>query len=230
MRDVAYIVRPGDNNDELRYSLRTLANLPHHRVWIAGHKPAWVTGVEHIPTVQGADKWRNAWGNLRALAEHPDVGPDLVLMNDDFYILRPVDRVEHMHLGRLTEVLADRQRRHPSKVYTCSLERTLNYLRTRGAWEPNAYTAHVPMPLDRPRLLATLDEIESHAGTMSWRTVYGNTNKCGGRQIADVKVVRAGDRARVMSGRFASSLDSAWSLLAQDLARRFPTRSPYEVR
>ena len=46
--DAVYYVRPGDRNDELRYSLRSLANLPHDRVWIVGHTPPWVTGIESI--------------------------------------------------------------------------------------------------------------------------------------------------------------------------------------
>ncbi len=42
--DVVYVVRPGDKNEELRYSIRSvIANLPHRKVWIAGYKPTWLS-------------------------------------------------------------------------------------------------------------------------------------------------------------------------------------------
>ena len=54
--DLVYVVRDGAN-PELRYSLRSVAvNLPHDRVWIVGHVPAWITGCETVPTVQAGRK------------------------------------------------------------------------------------------------------------------------------------------------------------------------------
>ncbi|MFF3129757.1 hypothetical protein ACFVRD_48125 [Streptomyces sp. NPDC057908] len=51
--DIVYVVRPWNQNEQLRYSLRTLANLPHRRVWIAGYCPTWVgPDVGRIPVAQ----------------------------------------------------------------------------------------------------------------------------------------------------------------------------------
>ena len=34
--DLVYLVRPGEQNEELRWSLRSLVNLPHERVFEVG--------------------------------------------------------------------------------------------------------------------------------------------------------------------------------------------------
>ena len=69
--DIVYVVRPGERNEELRYSLRSLSNLPHGRVWIAGYMPKWVTGVEHIPSPAKPGSHVHAKANLRAACQHP---------------------------------------------------------------------------------------------------------------------------------------------------------------
>ena len=36
MKDIVYFVKDTDTNEELRYSLRSLANFPHGKVWFYG--------------------------------------------------------------------------------------------------------------------------------------------------------------------------------------------------
>lgn len=232
MIDVAYIVRPGDDNEELRYSLRSLANVPHRTVWIAGHIPAWVKGVRRLPTRQNEGpgwKMANAWANLRRVAESK-ISPRFALFNDDFYVLRPMDELPTLHLGRLADFVADRERRYPGKVYTVQLRATLNHLKARGVADPLAYTAHVPMTLDRPRLLATLDDLEGSGarGLVSWRTVYGNEQRVGGHKVDDVKVVRLAQRRVIPPCGLWSSADNTFGMIERHLKTLFPEPSPYE--
>ena len=44
--DVVYCVKELITNEELRYSLRSLRNLPHRKVWIFGGCPKWVNTEE----------------------------------------------------------------------------------------------------------------------------------------------------------------------------------------
>lgn len=49
MTDLVWIVKPGDGNEELRWSLRSaVAHVPHERVWIVGSRPGWCT-APHVP-------------------------------------------------------------------------------------------------------------------------------------------------------------------------------------
>ena len=102
--DVVYFVRKGDQNEELRYSLRSLVNLPHRKVWIVGHTPAWVTGVESIPGNVFREKWWNVVDNLRLAALHVKA-EQFVVMNDDIFLMRPPS-LAPCYRGPLVEQIA----------------------------------------------------------------------------------------------------------------------------
>src|SRR5688572_13246658 len=98
--DIVYVCRPGDDNEELRYSLRSLRNLPHGRVFVAGYCPVWVSSeVERIPVPRMSDKHTHALASLVAAMNDERVSDPFVMFNDDFYIMRPMDRVPILHTG-----------------------------------------------------------------------------------------------------------------------------------
>ena len=50
MLDFVYIVGKSEKNEDLRYSLRSIAkHYPDHKVWIVVYKPSCVTNVELLP-------------------------------------------------------------------------------------------------------------------------------------------------------------------------------------
>lgn len=216
--DVVYLVKRSERNEELRFSLRSLANLPHRRVWIAGHKPRWVTGVGHIPVREYGNKWMSTACNLRAAAKHPEVADDLVMFNDDFFIIEPIDQVPALHRGPIGAYLERRN------------DRTGDYTRRLLACEkllgPDAllYDAiHTPMPMHKPTLRQVFNEISSRA---LFRTVYGNRADIGGVEHRDVKVLGDG----WTDGPFISTSDRAFA--EREVGRRiramFPDPSPHE--
>ena len=56
--DIVYLIKvdPENDSEELRYSLRSLKNIPHQKVILVGEKPEWVTNVEFIPVAQTKTK------------------------------------------------------------------------------------------------------------------------------------------------------------------------------
>ena len=45
--DFVYIVKEDEKNEDLKYSLRSIAKFyPENKVWIVGYKPSWVKNVE----------------------------------------------------------------------------------------------------------------------------------------------------------------------------------------
>jgi hypothetical protein len=100
--DLVYICRDGDN-EELRYSIRSaVANLPHDNIWIVGGKPDWYTG-NFIRTKQNGLKFDNARNNLNTACRKYEISSDFVLMNDDFYFMDKIDKIEMFHGGRLID-------------------------------------------------------------------------------------------------------------------------------
>lgn len=190
--DVVFPVRPGDDNEELRYSLRSVAaHLPHGRVWLAGHKPAWVSDeVGHIPTVQDGSKWANSRGNRLAACRHPGVSEEFVLFNDDMFVMQPVGRVPVWHRGPVTDVIAHyRGVPRRRQQYLTGMVETYRWLRTLGFDSPLSYELHAPLPVTKTGLAGAI-ELAEQAGlkTPHVRTIYGALAGIGGEQHEDVKI------------------------------------------
>src|SRR5690606_31556781 len=180
--DLVYVVRPGETNEELRYSLRSVAeHLPHRQVWLAGHCPRWARNVGHIPVEQAGTKYQNSTRNLRAAAEHPGVADVFLLMNDDFFVMKPVPRMPVLHRGPVDRVEAYYASRARG-LYLRGRRETRDLLASLGHHRPLSYELHVPMPMRKSRVLEVLD-IGRDLEVLHKRTLYGNLYGIGGRQI-----------------------------------------------
>ena len=60
MKDIVYFVKDTKINEELRYSLRSLKNFPHGKVWFYGGCPEGLKPDYHIKIEQDQPtKWAN---------------------------------------------------------------------------------------------------------------------------------------------------------------------------
>lgn len=238
VNDVAYLVRPGETNPELRYSLRSLRHLPHGRVWIAGHRPRWVRDVEHLDVRQErlslATKRDNAWRNLRAVAEHPDITGTVTYMDDDYFVLAPhPDGLPVLNGGPLRAQAEEYARRFPRSHYTALLRLTVEHLAARGYPDPLTFDLHVPLEVDRSHLTRVMDDLDATAATIGgrtarplWRTVYATTLGLTGRTITDVKV-RPGQPLDTTAA-LLSTADTTWRTAEPHLRRTFPRAGRHE--
>lgn len=234
MNDVVYIIGPGER-PWLRYSLRSLANLPHGRVFVIGERPAFLsTAVTYLPVQRHPIKWRSAVNNLRRACSEYEISPDFTLMNDDFFITRPIESVPVYHRGLITDVLADTRQRVPYfSKYQKGMEESRRVLgATFGLDKPVSYSLHVPFTYNRYRLLETLDVSDRirrrTVEATDTRTMYGNMWRIGGRRVRDVKISRF--YPAVSSDLpFRSSDPWSWERPHTEFIRElFPTPSPYE--
>lgn len=187
---MVYVVRPGDDNQSLRYSLRSLAaHVPHGRVWVAGHAPPWLRNVGHIPAAQTGDKHVNSTANLRAACKHPDVSDRFLLWNDDFYALRPILEVPVYHRGTMT-VVYQKTRHMSTGQWLPGLLATRRLLARLGHPDPLCYELHVPLPVDKTGMLNALD-VGAGVRALHKRTVYGVLTGIGGTSLPDPKVTHA---------------------------------------
>lgn len=188
--DFVYIFKQDLENDseELRYSLRSLANIPHGRVFLVGEKPDWATNVEFIPVAQTKTKQENWNMNMRAAVNSTDISEEFVLMNDDFFIMHLLPEVPNWHMGPLDEVIANYERRYPGgSDYINSMKRTYKQLLAMGYDTPVSYELHMPMVL-RKSLVKQWHVDRPNVGSLQFRTMYGNLNNLGGVQVKDGKV------------------------------------------
>lgn len=223
---VVYPVRAGEN-ESLRYALRTLANLNHGEVFIVGDAPSWVTNVNVIAGNRFETKQRNVFDNVRLACEHPDVPERFLMMNDDFFLLRPYSPMVEFR-SRLTDHIHSLRTGQRCSWWEQSLRNTLACLPPEPA--PLSYELHKPFIVERDKMREALDEVADFSpdNPPQWRTVYGNRWRIGGKQSTDCKVY-----ARPGPGWHGWTLlscnEQSFAVVRMLLAQRFPNPSPYEV-
>ena len=178
MIDIVYIVHPGDENQELRYSLRSLENLPHGDVWMFGG-PAWVKNVRRVD-FEDRGKWASLTSAMRIAAERLE---RFVLFNDDFYVMTPMPEVPVLHTGRL----GANMRRHGGSQYMTGRRNAYGFLLAHGVADPLNYEVHAPMTFYGPALDDCFAEMGSFDPQGYVRSVYGNLIGIGGRRCDDFK-------------------------------------------
>ncbi len=227
--DIVYPVRPGDINEELRFSLRSLAaNYPEHgKVWVVGHVPPWLTGVGHIPGNASANPRENVYNNILAACRHPEVSDRFIVMNDDFFLTEPMATIPVAYRGTLADHLhLPRLRVNPQSWWRQSLLTTQVCLQAVGYPEPLSYELHVPFPVVKHRMRDTLAHFAhiTPANPPQWRTLYGNLHVDDPVQMPDSKVFR---NAPIRTP-FHSTTDLSWRHFKAAFTAMFPEPSPYE--
>lgn len=224
--DVVYVVGPWDDNEELRYSLRSLAaHVPHDRVWLAGHRPPWVTGVGHIPVSPATSRFASSTANLLAACTHPDVSEEFAYFNDDFFALTPVTGIPAMHRGRVADVVAATLH----SPYRLGAIATARLLRQRyGVRDPLSYELHLPMPVRKDGMIAAI-EAGKDLPVLHKRTAYGNLVRLGGEQVPDCKIKDL--HTGIPDGAtWVSTTDRSFARgqVGVDIRARFPDPCRYE--
>lgn len=231
--DILYPVRDGEANEELRYSLRSLAmNFPQHgRVWFVGYKPAWVQNVEYVRCGNSAQWPRaNLWHNLALACNHPDMPDEFIIMNDDIYFIGPhPDPIPILYRGPLSAQVTSVHRKAGTRGWWQeSLQATMTALNDVGIRDPISYELHVPLPIVKAAMADTLARFAdvTPQNPPQWRTLYGNTYQIGGVRGEDGKMLRPGPLARP----YMSTEDLAFRHFRRRFQQYvFPDPSPYEV-
>jgi len=228
--DIVYFVREGDDNEELRYSLRSLVNIPHGTVHIVGYKPCWVKNVNHIPVEQTGIKNTNTTRNLYVAAESEEVSDNFILMNDDFFIMKPIEEIPNLNRGYIVDV-AEYYQQFNSPYFKGMVE-THNYILSLGYKSPLSYELHVPMVMNKYNVVDMLDQYYFDAPEVSIlhkRSLYGNMFNYGGETIKDVKVYKV-DGSFDEDSTFLSTQDNIWddSEIGRFIRTKFTEKSQYE--
>jgi hypothetical protein len=227
--DLVYICRNGEN-EELRYSIRSaVKNLPHDKIWVVGGKPHWYTG-NYIQVDQERNKYSNARKNLRALAGSDEISESFILMNDDFYILNKIDSVPYMHAKTLDEKIRIREDLFTGNSYNRLLRQTMKGLHRKVNGPILDYELHVPMIMEKKKLLDVLDFMGL------WRSTYGNLFDVGGIEMTDVKVYVESSvfypnsyKLDNLKYDYLSSSDDSFELVRSTILEKlFNTKSIYE--
>jgi hypothetical protein len=221
---IVWIVRPGDENESLRYSMRSVwANLPHTSAWIAGHKPSWVSDlVHHRPAVQNpGDRHGNVRRNIEQACHSLD---RWILMWDDVYVMRPMTELPIYTAGPLDQVVARIRRKDGASKHADDIEAAGKVCRVLGIDEPSAYDAlHLPQHIHSETMLHAL---RATATTNCVLTLHGNMAGLGGTVVHNAKRATGWREADIVSTsekRFKVGDEG------RHVRATFPEACPYEA-
>lgn len=231
--DIVYIVKEDENNEELRYSLRSLINLPRRKVFIAGYKPSWVKNVEYLPVEQLGGRFDNQSRIIKTVCSNNNVSDDFILMNDDFFIINKISHVPNLRRLKLIEHYIKQYTELYTKpgltsFYLETMKDTAALLRRIGFQDIDSYELHVPMVINKDKYLA-LCSMYPETESSHRRTMYGNYHHIGGKRIKDVKVVKDGAKFST-DDPFLSTTDNVFegSEVGKFITTRFSEKCEYE--
>lgn len=231
-------VRPGDQNEELRYALRSWETnliLPGGlELWTVGYQPSWLVPDRHIEGNRYKSMPKAVFDNIRLASDQAwdwvQMRPgeeEAVYMNDDFFCLDPVGAVLPV---RRDCTLAEHIAQFPANAglwWPRSLRLTASYLAERGFTAPDSYETHRPLLASPGAMYSALSQwdLDSEDTVPQWRTLYGVLNKVEAYPVSDVKL---GQRTTGVGTPWVSTSDQSWRRYASNIKPRFQKPSRWE--
>ena len=224
MQDIVYFVKDTPTNEELRYSVRSLANFPHGKVWFYGGCPDGLKPDRHVYVKQDQPtKWANIFKMYKMVCNNEEISEDFWLFNDDFFIMKKVKKGPNYYEGDLYKRVVTLEDAHGGITpYSQQLRYTLQELESMGC-ETKNYALHVPMLMNREKGKELCNII---SGPMI-RCVYGNYFKIGGEDHRDVKIDRL-DRVAKDTEYLSTNDKSFMGMVGDQIKATFPDKCKYE--
>lgn len=187
--DLVYIVRNGDENNELLYSLRSVQKFvpSFNNIVIVGYKPEWINNdnIIYIPTHQRRIKssWENARNNFLTACKSSLISDDFILMNDDFIATRPI-RNWNESLSKvknsIKQQIKEWEELNIKSRYTDAFVSLADFLKDNyGIKTPMNYELHIPMVINKKKALELFSKPEvqefiDNNYVSLYRSLYGN--------------------------------------------------------
>lgn len=225
MNDIVYFVKDTPENEELRYSLRSLANFPHHKVWFYGGCPDGLKPDKHIYVKQNLEnKWQNVGMMLKMACNNKDISKDFWLFNDDFFIMEKIEHPKNYNNGDLYKRIVQLEDSHQRITpYSQQLRDMCKELEAMGCTTIN-YTLHIPMLINRDKAL----ELFNISDCPMFRSLYGNYYGVKSEVMHDVKIVNA--KKEYKGGAYLSTDDVSFQgRVGEQIKATFPHKCKYEV-
>lgn len=224
--DIVYPYKRSLGDFELRYSLRSLSNVPHDRVIIAGDIPLTPLSAVTVKNPRvGVDRYMSSTANIFAAIGRAELSDDFIVMNDDIFVLKPWKFV-HADRGPLSDCLTDPDVKGDYRV---RIVETGKLLRSHGIDQPLFFGLHTPTVYNRRKLVDLMREFPMPKYRYLLRTLYNNIYPRPSIRRDDVKVKswsedsEAGDVLSISDNVAALPSFKVW------IDHRFPVPSVYEV-
>jgi hypothetical protein len=224
--DLVYTLGKGSewDDNEIRYSLRSVeANLPHRKIIVVGDMPDFLQNVIHVPVKDPTNyKSFNTLYKMKVACRSKKISDDFVLMNDDFFVMKPIDKIPYYHKGYLKNTVKNFE--YPGSRYFGTLNRTANLLGNGRDFE-----LHCPFIFNKQKFLKLFEVFDLSAGYV-YRSVYADYHRIRGKFHPDVKIYNVHDMFVLENETFLSVSPEVVQKPAIEklLDSNFPNKSIYE--
>lgn len=232
--DVVYILGKGSHwhNNEIRFSLRSLEkNFKFGQVFIVGELPEWARNVIHIPV---EDAFRNKLQNARTkylvACNDPRISKDFVLMNDDFFFMKPMEKIPYYARGTSEKQIENHQTK--GGYYFESIKRTKVKIANLGyTGQVMDFEVHAPIIFNKEKMKNVISVVGGEHVCLL-RTCYGNLQGVDFEVVDDFKAGDVGTfYKQIKRGREFISISD--SMVISDEFRKwiwekFPDPSKFE--
>lgn len=232
--DILYLVKKTANNEELKYSLRSLSNIKHNKVFIIGDLPNFINPetVFYIPAPTLDDRYETTTNHIKIACSNDLLSEDFILMNDDFFFLDKITYEElNLNRGLMLDVVRWYHENHTTlSRYDNLVEQAYNQLKQLDFKESISFELHIPMIINKLKFNAILPKINSLALHCCKRSLYGNYFIKDSKTISDVKVLANMNFSpdNLLHPKLMSVSDFAFDKIESFLQEKFPDKSIYE--
>lgn len=224
MLDIVYFVKDSINNEELRYSLRSLRNFPHHKVWFYGGCPRGLRPDYHVAVKQNQkNKWENVSMMLRIACANDKITKKFWLFNDDFFIMEKISHPTNYYREDFYKRIVQLEDKYNGMTsYSRMLRSTAQELETLGL-PTKDYSLHIPMLIDREKAL----ELFRITDCCGFRSLYGNYCQLANKSMGDCKIT---NKLKMWQGGcYLSTDDEAFSgAVGNQIKAIFTDKCEYE--
>lgn len=225
MNDIVYFVKDSESNEELRYSLRSLKNFPHRKVWFYGGCPKGLQPDHHIYVKQDKEnKWKNVSTMLDLACRNNHITKDFWLFNDDFFIMEKIDKPRNYYRGDLYKRIVQLEDKTGITPYSQLLRDCSKECESLGVTTKD-FSLHIPLKINRINMLC----LRNMTDFEGFRSLYGNayTNtKC---TMNDCKITSLTKEYK--GGCYLSTEDKAFrdGVVGKQIREIFPEKCRYEL-
>ena len=226
--DFVYFLKETGENEELRFSLRSIEkNCGHliNRVVFVGGAPKGFKNYVHIKTHQQfGTKHLNVMHGIYTTckSKQPKITDNFILMNDDFYVLQPLNDIYAYVDGSME----DRIYSLPKGAYRERMGAAYGLLKTFIV-KPLNFAVHTPMRVNKANAAHLLE----HTGIVdNFRNFYGNCFSMRETCVDNLNdnKFRKGDKSWNKIALFASSDDDTFEKMRPWLEKKFNKKCRFE--
>ena len=226
MWDIVYFVKDTPDNEELRYSLRSLSNFPHRKVCFYGGCPKGLRPDHHVYVKQDKDnKWKNVSMMLDMACKNPQITKDFWLFNDDFFIMEKIKQPKNYYRGDLYKRIVQLEDVYKGFTpYSKLLRNCAKELEALGCTTKD-FSLHIPIKINKEDMLSVrkLTDFEG------FRSLYGNYYNIADDTMNDCKITSLDKEYK--GGCYLSTDDRAFKdgIVGKQIRERFPDKCKYEL-